>query len=773
MVRIIAASTYRVRNQLRLKPATLYRWWKTHAQGPHPSQMLDKIVPCLAVLFLMISSIASYIQFTSSRDTILSFSEQSLIVAARLAASEYRKNREAGLGSEEAIRRLAPEIHQPGRRFVVVGEAGKIEAASHADIPTGAMLAGLFTPGLDLQPLKGNSTLQRVPLANGALASILSSQLGLPGQAQPGALITYHAVDDELLAWRHYAGVIGSLLISFGAITVAFTAVYYAQRAKTKSAGRQVSALQAQFETALDRGHCGLWTFPLKQDEMMWSSSMFGLLGMKALDSSLNIREITARLHPDDISPLTLAQDIQQQGKREIDHLFRMQHEDRGWIWLRMRAVLVQDSPATPTLLGIVMDVTAEREMEEESHRANARLRDAIESIPEVFVLWDENRRLVLCNSKYQSFHGLDTSLVQRGTKQSAILAQCHAPRVMIELEQGVHGCNRAFEAQFQDGRWLLISERHTRDGGYVSVGKDITARKAQEESLIENERALRMTINDLATSREAIRKQAEDYSELANRYLEQKAQVISANQAKAEFLANMNHEMRTPLNHIIGFAEVIEGDIFGAGATQRYRDYAAHIRASGNHLMGLVDDIIEMATIEAGRVGLTRAPHAIAQILEDAADLVADDAAAKDISLSIEPDTSDKAGQKLVFVDAGAIGQVLSHLLRNAIRLSKIAGHISMRARMQGDHINIFIADNSSCLTMEEIGAITHPFGHIDGMLENGCKGSGLGVAIARALIELHGGSLRMRSSPQHGSLMMIHLPVAQQPVQLSLFMS
>jgi len=304
-------------------------------------------------------------------------------------------------------------------------------------------------------------------------------------------------------------------------------------------------------------------------------------------------------------------------------------------------------------------------------------------------------------------------------------------------------------------------------------VGTDITARKLQEERLLDNERQLRLTITDLAGSREAFRRQAAQISELADRYLEQKAEAISANRAKAEFLANMHHEIRTPLNHIIGFAEMIEHEVFGPCGSDKYLDYARDIRSSGTNLMEMLSEILDMAHIEAGRVALTRQDVPVGDLLERAARTVSQDASAKNISIEIDPTSAQAIGERKIHVDPNAISQALSYLMRNSIRLTGIGGEISVRARISTHYVNIFVADSAARLSEHELGTMADPFGHIDRMLEDGCKGAGLGVSIARALVELHGGTLRMRATPNSGTLMMIHLPSSFSPVQLNLPMS
>ncbi len=761
MVRAFAASGGLLRHETTI----------AHGLPPLPHRrreaLLDKSVIVLVLVFLAISALSVIAQFTTSRHEQLEQSERALAIAARMLAGEIaaRTLREGTTLPSE----LPANLHalmEPGRRFLLVDRTGHIRAASDPAAIPGLSAGRLFADPLAIARLDRRGTVEQFRLADGALASVVLVEDAAIG----GAILAIQPVEDELAPWRRRVATLSAILLAFGAVTIAFTLAFHAQRQRAAHAGNRALALRSQFEVALEYGRCGLWDWPIAGDQVLWSTSMRSLLGIGGVGAT-DRAMIEARLHPEDRDLFSRLGRGAETG--ELDCLFRMRHESGSWIWLRMRAIFVEDAAARPgRLLGIVMDVTREREAEAEIHRADARLRDAIESISEAFVLWDDNNRLVLCNSKYQSFHGLSSECVRRGAPYKAVMAAARAPQMLIEIDRGTEPTTgaRCYEAQFEDGSWLLISERHTRDGGYVSVGTDITARKLQEQQFVENERQLRMTVTDLGNSREAFRRQAGQLAELADRYLEQKAEAISANRAKAEFLANMNHEIRTPLNHIIGFAEIIETEMFGPAGSPRYVEYARDIRESGASLLGLIADILDMARIEAGRVRLERAPTPIGALLAAAAEHVRDAAEAKGVTLRLEPDTEEQAGQRLIHVDAGAVSQALAHLMRNGIRLSPAGGRVSVRARMAGDHVNIFIADRGCHLSPGEIDRLIAPFGHIDSMLEDGCKGSALGMPIARALIELHGGTMRLKSTPEIGSLVLVRLPVAPNPVQLSL---
>ena len=255
--------------------------------------------------------------------------------------------------------------------------------------------------------------------------------------------------------------------------------------------------------------------------------------------------------------------------------------------------------------------MTEQRRLAEASRTADLRLRDAIEAISEAFVLWDAANRLVLCNSKYQQLYGLPDDLVLPGTPYDGDRPERPpAERSPHSFPHGGDGIGaRSVEARVEDGRWLQINERRTEDGGFVSVGTDITALKQNEAQLLENERALTATVADLRRSRQQLEKQAQQLVELAEKYAVEKEKAEDANRIKSEFLANVSHELRTPLNAIIGFSEMMLSGAFGPLGDDKYADYCRDIRESGSFLLRVISDILDMARLEAGRIEIDREP--------------------------------------------------------------------------------------------------------------------------------------------------------------------
>ena len=312
----------------------------------------------------------------------------------------------------------------------------------------------------------------------------------------------------------------------------------------------------------------------------------------------------------------------------------------------------------------------------------------------------------------------------------------------------------RTFEAQLDDGRWLQISERRTKDGGYVSVGTDITALKRQEERLLDSERQLIASVNDHERSRRTLEVQAQQLADLVDRYLEQRRQAEGANRAKSEFLANMSHELRTPLNAIIGFAEVMEGGIFGPLGNDRYGDYCRGIRSSGDYLLSLIDDILEMSRMEAGRLSLSPEPIELSEAVDKAAALLSDQARAKGLALAL--DVPPALG---VLADSRALHRILLNLLQNAVKFTE-AGGVRLRVRPAGEAVHVFVADSGIGIPRTALPKLGRPFEQVETEFAKSHEGSGLGLAIARSLAELHGGSLRIRSELGVGTVVMVRLP-------------
>lgn len=561
-----------------------------------------------------------------------------------------------------------------------------------------------------------------------------------------------------LASWRSHANGYASLLIGATGLVVCFALFARWQARRGDIAEETCERFYDRVDAALDSGRCGLWDWDIAAGHIHWSQSMYDMLGLAPQPSPVRIDELSARVHPDDLPLAEYAAKANLAEGRVIDHEFRIKHANGSWIWLRARARSIRDeADGSLRVTGIAIDVTARRRMMNDLDRADKRLRDAIDQISEAFVLWDADNRLVLCNSKFRELNGVGAADASPGRPYNEVMANANSP--LVRLEQDIADSPeenvRRIETALADGRWLQISERRTSDGGFVSVGTEITAVKRQQDQLIDSERRLTLMITDLKRSRQALEAQAQQFAELAERYLEQKSEAESANRAKLKFLANMSHELRTPLNAIIGFSELMMSGVFGQ-LNQRHTEYCKHIGDSGLFLLRFVEDILEMSSIESGRRVLARKRVSVDEAIQEALLRAQGDAAAKKIALA-----SEQLSGAAFHVDSLAIQQTLAHLLTNAIKFTPEGGHVALRARRTDRDVILFVEDSGIGMPREALANLGRPFEQIESQFSKAYKGSGLGLAIARSLIEMHGGTLRIRSAVGHGTIVRVCLPI------------
>ncbi|EME70617.1 Signal transduction histidine kinase [Paramagnetospirillum caucaseum] len=247
-----------------------------------------------------------------------------------------------------------------------------------------------------------------------------------------------------------------------------------------------------------------------------------------------------------------------------------------------------------------------------------------------------------------------------------------------------------------------------------------------------------------------ARRKQAEA------QLLAAKEQAESASRAKSEFLAGMSHELRTPLNAIIGFAETMYSQVLGP-MPDRYREYAGDISASGRHLLGIITDILDLAKIEAGKMELDDRPLDVLPMVETVIRLLRDRGAAAGLELSVEI----PVGLPQIMADERRIRQVLINLLANAVKFTPHGGTVSVSAAAPPEGgLELHVCDTGIGMTEDEIAQAIEPFVQVDARIARRHEGTGLGLPMVSAIMEMHGGSMTIRSHPNQGTMVTVALP-------------
>ncbi|MDQ0545713.1 two-component system cell cycle sensor histidine kinase PleC [Methylobacterium brachiatum] len=709
-------------------------------------------VPGILAVFLacLVGLAALHIQ--GQRAEILAGAKAEVEGFARLAARAIVPS--AGKASD--LRVLMPESERhPGRRLLLVRPDTRI-AAAHPPLPSDATtLAQVLGDSEPLSGLGERAGAMALDLPGGE--SVLAAIHSLPDGA--GQVAVLQPIEPLMRGWsaraRDQIVLVGAAIL----VIVGVGLAYGLQSRQATRADRAREQIRGRLETALRRGACGLWDWDIARGRIYWSDSMYALLGYQRQHEYLSFGAVNALVHPDDGDLYSLARGLAA-AQTCVDHAFRMRGADGAYVWLRARAEVMPDATdGGRHLVGIATDITEQRALEETNAASDMRLRDAVEAISEAFVLWDTGNRLVLCNSKFRHLHALSPEDAQSGRSYTDVMGRGVLPQVRRESPEAglalTDMAARTFEAELTDGRWLQISERRTKDGGYVSVGTDITSLKRHQEQLQASERELIETVKDLKRSRRTLELQTQQLADLAERYLDQKAAAEAASQAKSEFLANMSHELRTPLNAIIGFADVMENAVLGPLGTPRYTEYCRDIRESGSHLLSMIDDILNMARLEARRVRLNPRPIPAEAAVASALGLV--EAAARDKGIALGVDV--QPGIELL-ADPSAMQQILANLVQNAVKFTPAGGRVAVRVRRAGASTHLFVEDSGIGIPRADLARLGRPFTQVEAQMTRSHKGSGLGLAITRSMVELHGGSLRIRSEETVGTVVLVRLP-------------
>jgi len=384
---------------------------------------------------------------------------------------------------------------------------------------------------------------------------------------------------------------------------------------------------------------------------------------------------------------------------------------------------------------------------EAERARARALLESAIESMSDGFVMFDAEDRLVICNQRYRDLYAVSAPFIVPGAHFDDIIREGakrgQYPQAGEDIEAFVaevrawhRGDNPPMERLLPDGRWILVTERRTPDGGTVGIRTDITAQKR--------------AMADLAAARDA---------------------AAAATEAKSRFLAHMSHELRTPLNSVLGLAQALAQD---PGLTDEQRERAQTLEAAGRHLVAVANDVLDLAKVEAGRLELRLATTALPALLESCIALTEPAAAAKGIRLG---SVLDGGLPPLVMADQTRLRQLVLNLLSNAVKFTPVGGQVELRAfPLPGAEasgrplVRIEVRDNGPGVPAEARSAIFADFVQLDrgGML----GGAGLGLAIAAHIVERMQGRIGCEDNPAapegHGALFWVELPLAVAAPQL-----
>ncbi|HEU0035800.1 MAG TPA: PAS domain S-box protein [Kofleriaceae bacterium] len=389
-------------------------------------------------------------------------------------------------------------------------------------------------------------------------------------------------------------------------------------------------------------------------------------------------------------------------------------------------------SPQGTMMSAAIRDVTDRKRIEAEARRANAYLLSAVDSIQDAFSLYDEEDRVVLVNSAFrglfsQAFTGpvvgrrfedvLDAIVKTIDTKGSD-------PSVVRKRWLSYHTVpSGVLEVQTKEGRALRVVERTTAEHGTVSLIVDVTEDQQRADEL------------------RRAREQAE-----------------AASAAKSEFLASMSHELRTPMNAVLGFAQLLQRDR-KQPLSERQQERIEHVLRGGEHLLRLIDEVLDLSRIEAGAVTISAEPVGVREVLDEVVSTLEPMASRAQIQIAIAPLSSSLPP---VVADRTRLAQILMNFGSNAIKYNKAGGHVTFRVSRGEKALRLAVVDDGIGIPEAKRSKIFEPFQRA-GQETGPIEGTGIGLAISKRLAELMKGSVGFASETGKGSEFWVEVPIAQ----------
>ena len=364
--------------------------------------------------------------------------------------------------------------------------------------------------------------------------------------------------------------------------------------------------------------------------------------------------------------------------------------------------------------------MTREKELR---RSAENRLVDALETSREGVMLVAPDGKIVMSNSTLRGFFPAIAYQLMPGTQFDTALGLIQGQLAPTQAPSEDINTSGHAELELADGRWLRMTGSATSEGGSIIFLSDFTAIKEREESL-----------------RRA------------------KREAEAANASKTRFLANMSHELRTPLNAIIGFSEIISGQFFGALGNTRYLDYSGDILRSGRHLLAVINDVLDLSKSEAGKMVLAARETDMRDVLNDCITMIREQCAEASLTLSVTgmdhalPMTG----------DAAKLRQIFLNLLSNAIKFTEKGGKVSLDACSTAGSIAVTVADTGIGMDPEDVEIAFQPFSQVDNRLERRYEGTGLGLPLTKALVDLHKGNIVIDSARGRGTRITVSFPRA-----------
>lgn len=528
-----------------------------------------------------------------------------------------------------------------------------------------------------------------------------------------------------------------------------------AQRARleSQSSQAQLTASEMRFRLGMEAAAAGLWECDPVRGHVAANAECARIVGLAPDELRPDLAFWRGLVHPDDIEVATSALRTQLgQAATTLRLEVRLQNRQLGWRWVVLRGRVVErDSQGAPLrAMGALMDVDDRKRAEAAVRASEARLRALTAHTPVLLYEVDAQGRTIFAN------RGDDPP---RRSVVGTLAEDWYPPEQRAQFNSHLQtafarGARERFDAVLPNEAGALrhyvitIAPISAADGTQTAAvtALDVTELKQAQDALLEANRGLETRVHERTRALEAARDEAE-----------------RANRGKSEFLSRMSHELRTPMNAILGFAQLLEANEQSAKQLR----WLSEIRHAGDHLLELIDELLDLARIEVGKLAVRLKPVDLDAVIHEAASMCRVAAEGRHLTLSIEPPTGDLA----VLADGTRLRQILVNILSNAVKYNREGGRIDIRSgrSIDGRRARVTISDTGEGIAREKLTRLFMPFERL-GHEDSDIQGSGIGLALSKRLAELMHCELGAESVEGQGSSFWIDLPLAAERVGAAL---
>jgi len=477
-----------------------------------------------------------------------------------------------------------------------------------------------------------------------------------------------------------------------------------------------------------------VWEWEIDSDRLGDIDEGFVQLGYAAPEGGGTQRDWDALIHPDDLAANHAAYLRHARGEAAVyESSYRARAADGRWHWLQERGRIIEwDAAGTPRrMVGIQTDVTERRLAAERAEEAMSRLARIATHVPGLLFQFE---RLPDGHGRFRYVSDRCEALI--GVPPQALMADAAAMLRRVDFADRGAMLDSIAESMRSGAPWQLKFRLHWPDRSVHWLRGSATPQPSADGGCLWH------GYFEDATEAQAL--------EQAQR---ERANAEAANRAKTEFLSRMSHELRTPLNAVLGFAQLMEVDAQQPLAEDQRRRVGL-IRDSGEHLLAMINDLLDLTSIEAGRLSLQPEVLALDPLIDDCLAMVRAGAQRDDVTLEhrLTPGLAVSADRK-------RLRQVLLNLLSNAIKYNRRGGQVRVEARAEGPEVVLVVHDTGVGLAEDELGQLFQPFNRLS-QARGTIEGTGIGLAVTHALVTLMGGRIMVQSTPGRGSTFAVRLP-------------